>query len=121
MQYIQIIWAFTQAVAGLVVALNLAFDWIEPCTCHWHRDFRLASKELKDLWCACPMRNRRCPELAAGDLQRDFQAALSLSASRLALELKPNLDVADRLTILQEFEAPSYPWQQPSSEQLSYT
>ena len=101
-------WSYLMAIEGLATALRTAMAWIESCTCHWALEYDDASKHLQGLWKSCPMCCRRCPEIAAGDLQRVFQAALGLSASQLALRLDescPSLSTEDRGAILKDFEA----------------
>ena len=61
-------WQYLDMVAKFAQLQNTLTAWGESCACHWDL-FREDSVPvgLKQLWNSCPMRGRRCVELASGE------------------------------------------------------
>ena len=66
-------WAYLQGVRLLACALETCLAWAEPCPCHWARSWSEASAEQVARWRSCPLRTRRCPEMAAGEFLKLLQ------------------------------------------------
>ena len=98
-------WGFLAGVEKIATALEKCMAWAEGCSCHWRRDRSEVSDEVKALWRLCPLRCRRCPDMAAGEFMKQAQESLSVSSSEIALELPSGLSPEDRVSILTDFEA----------------
>ena len=99
--------------------LKEALEWAEGCLCHdelrrqiYSGDFDEGQRGrgmshlapvLKDCL-RCPMRGRRCPELAAGDFDVFIAKLFEEQASVLLLKVGPRLHDAERTSIMVDFE-----------------
>ena len=98
-------WAFLCGVEQIAKALEQCIAWAESCSCHWRRDRAEASDEEKALWRICPLRCRRCADMAAGEFLQQVHDSLDASSSRIALDLPSTLSADERMSILTDFEA----------------
>jgi hypothetical protein len=98
-------WGYLNAIQGIADSLTKCMAWAESCPCHWGLDCDTAGKELQELWGSCPMRRRRCPELAAGDFMDELKRSLATTAAEVALGLPVELSAQERADILLDVEA----------------
>ena len=98
-------WGYLHGIELIAQTLERCLQWAESCPCHWERDTAGVDDETLALWRACPLRTRRCPEMAAGDFLSMVQESLSTSASIISLALPAGLTREERLEVLTDFEA----------------
>ncbi|CAK0822998.1 unnamed protein product, partial [Prorocentrum cordatum] len=55
--------------------------------------------------CPCPMRGRRCPELAAGELDRFLEDTFCAEVGQFVVEHCAGLAEPDKATLLMDFES----------------
>ena len=84
-------------------ALRYAFVWAETCSCH--ASTRDDEEQPTNLATKCPMRGRRCSELATGDLIADLRARLQGASAELAVDLSTNLTDEQRALLMSEFDS----------------
>ena len=71
-------WQYLDMVAKFAQLQNILTAWCESCACHWdlfHEDS--VPIRLKQLWNSCPLRGRRCVELASGEFWTFVQRPVS--------------------------------------------
>ena len=61
-------WQYLRMIKQFAALQSTLIAWAESCPCHWdlHHQEAVPSK-LKQLWDTCPLRGRRCAELASGE------------------------------------------------------
>lgn len=101
-------WSWLLMLEKVAAILRKATFWIEACPCHAQflqehsRDDMPA--ELYKAIMACPMRCRRAPELACGELVAVVHAAAQSCSAELLSELPRKLSAGDRRSLLQEMD-----------------
>ena len=101
-------WAYMLMLNVIAEVLDRLLHWIEGCSCHWSADWDSAPFKLRQLWKKCPLRGRRCPELAAGDFLQEATRLLDMGSARLSCLLGERLSGADRMGVLVDFESGRY-------------
>ena len=98
-----------QALARILVEANA---WAESCPCHSgllqdihseDYDKGVYLKVVRDCL-SCPLRGRRCAELAAGDFQMFVDKLFKQQASLILLDMHPSLAESEIMLIMQDFE-----------------
>lgn len=107
-------WQYWFMLARIAKVLHAALIWAEGCPCHDRVRLELSqlSKGERCPWhkemavCAdtCPLRGRRCAELAAGDFQEVISDLYKQEAASLYLDLPTTLLDEQRLAIVSDFE-----------------
>ena len=99
-------WSYLQMLRKVALLLMRLMDWAEGCSCHWDLpyDEKLLPASLLQLWSTCPLRGRRCADLASGELWRVVQPLCDESAALLVLELPTSLTSSERSDIMEDFE-----------------
>lgn len=46
---------------------TIAVRWVNGCSCHWGLDVEEYPLKFQQLWLSCPLRGRRCHDMAAGE------------------------------------------------------
>ena len=60
-------WQYLRMIEKFAILQNTLTCWAESCSCHWElHDGENVPEKLKSLWRSCPMRGRRCVDLASG-------------------------------------------------------
>ena len=96
-------WGAIKVLLQVAMLQREAVRFVNGCPCHgqW-QDSDLP--DLKALVCSCPLRGRRCAELASGDFFQLIQSLLDTSASRLEVSLPRGLTDAQVSGLMQDFE-----------------
>ena len=104
-------WGWVCMMARVCNVLREAIRWCERCSCHGGLPVELVaegnidiSSETSFALGSCPMRCRRAPDLAHGDLQRLIATECESSAADLFVKLPRTLSAVDRRELLQEFD-----------------
>lgn len=103
-------WAYLQMLSKIATALNTLLAWSESCSCHWQMLQEAVEggdplpKHVESSCLSCPMRGRRCADLAAGSFLELLQSLCEERAARLLLDLPPNISEEQRLMIIGDFE-----------------
>eukprot|EP00971_Amphidinium_carterae_P352863 6492755-Amphidinium_carterae.3 len=87
-------WAWIVIMDILMSTLRRAITWIEVCSCCSPDDERAKT---------CPMRSRRAPELAAGELHAVLAEMSRRTTAEVAIHLGPDLSDNMRHNMLHEF------------------
>ena len=95
-------WATIELVSILSEVIGHLESWTQGCSCHPAQHCQAAS--LKKLKHQCPMRGRRCPELATGEVRRFVLRILAVAAAKLTRHVGA-LTRQQSQRMLQDFEA----------------
>ena len=86
---------------------HVAFFDRVVCSCHYdllqQTDTQLPA-EVRELCLKCPMRGRRCPELASGAVLEILQQLWLGESKSIVAEMPPELSEEDAFIIVQDFE-----------------
>jgi hypothetical protein len=111
-------WSYWGMLKRIAAVLKKLLVWAESCSCHGE----LLEKLLDDDQVAeagvdqpqrnaairacrtCPMRGRRCPEIACGDVVELAKEIFSTHSAELYLELPRQLEEADKTRIMNDWE-----------------
>lgn len=105
-------WAYMKMLYTIGVVAEHIFAWLESCACH--SDLSLGALN----WCtarqhfarlhsgvrACPLRGRRGPELAAGDLQKLVSQVSRLNPAHVMFGATGGLTASERRRVMSDFE-----------------
>ena len=104
-------WQCLKVLDKLHKAIRHLFAWCEGCPCHGvacpegpdpnNRNFNRQWEHLKE---SCPLRGRRCAELACGDFLEELRSQLDVSAAEVVLGMAPSLSPEQQATLVSEFE-----------------
>ena len=94
-------WAQLVTLNSLFKLVRELFDWLEWCPCHHNR---VAPPGKKRAWELCPLRGRRLPEIACGELFEVINQLCLVNASQLFLELPDDVSDECRSSCLMDFE-----------------
>ena len=107
-------WNMLQRLAHILVETTA---WAESCPCHGNlrQDIRSHSDDKGESGTGslanitrealqCPLRGRRCAELAAGDFQSFIDMLFKQQACLLLLEMDPSLNDGERMRNMKDFE-----------------
>jgi hypothetical protein len=118
-------WQYWQALRRVALILHECLIWAESCPCHekFMKEDDAESDESDDepdddpkpprrkvVGAAqraarkCPLRGRRCSELAAGDILKHVETIYELHTSELLAELRASLTSEQKQNILHDFE-----------------
>ena len=107
-------WQYWFMLSRVAKVLHAALVWAEGCACHDRVRLELSQlaeeerrqwhKEMKACADSCPLRGRRCAELAAGDFHEVISDMYKQEAASLYLDLPTTLPDEQRLAIVSEFE-----------------
>ena len=101
-------WACLKVLDRLHKAVRHMFAWSEACSCHGFVSPDCPRDQRDKCWgkvCeGCPLRGRRCPDMACGDFLQELRAHLDTSAAELVLDMSPNLNPEQQALLLNEFE-----------------
>lgn len=104
-------WAYIMMMSKLAVALNILLSWSESCSCHWdlvrgheNDELELPRKVLADIY-KCPLRGRRCADVAAGDFMALLKDLCEESMVSMMMGLPAELTQQERCLILSDFES----------------
>lgn len=95
-------WAFLHLLDALNSILTHITAWCESCACH-PPEVRKALAEL-GITGSCPLRGRRCPELAAGGLEHVVLEVSQLEVGNLLLKYCGDLSPHERARLVSDFE-----------------
>ena len=102
-------WDSLKVIDKLHKAIRYLFAWSEGCPCHGFvapdHDPTNRDRGWEQLCERCPLRGRRCPDIACGDLLQTLRQQLDTSAAELLLNMSPNLTPEQQGVLLAEFEA----------------
>lgn len=84
--------------------IRACLDWVESCTCHWHRNSQEAPPWLRKRWSNCPCRGHRLCQFASGEFFDMLQARCAHRAVTRAMQLLEDLSEQDKLEYMSEFE-----------------
>ena len=95
--------------------LHLALQWAESCSCHFHiLHGDLANgidaspldvpANVRQAAQSCPLRGRRCPELAAGELMTLIASLYDVSRAAMLKDIPPELSASQRSNIISDYE-----------------
>lgn len=81
------------------------FTWCESCPCHWKllQDPDLPC-EHRSVYLRCPLRGRRMPEIACGDLIEMLTELCSARSARMLVRMGSGISREERHTIVSDFE-----------------
>ncbi len=104
-------WGSIKIMLPIAKIQREAVRWANGCPCHsdLEKELRLpdtpieASKVLKQLVEGCPLRGRRCAELAAGDFFQVLRHLFEESATRLEFQLSRGLSKEDATELMKDF------------------
>ena len=103
-------WGYITMLSKLAVALNVLLSWAESCSCHWdlvkrHEDaeLELPGRVRADIY-QCPLRGRRCADLAAGEFMALLKELCEESVASIMTQLPPGITQQERCAILSDFE-----------------
>ena len=97
-------WGAIKVLKPIAIVQREAVRFVNGCPCHTPFEHEGGSKEFKLLCDLCPLRGRRCAELAAGDFFRLIQSVLEVSGTVLESELPRQLSEEEVSQLLQDFE-----------------
>ena len=101
----QFFWAALLVIDNILAVIRSSIAWAESCRCHWRvLQWDGLAPKLRAQFESCPMRGRRCPEIAAGDLFDVLASMFDVSATAILLELPATLSQAQRAKLLRDFE-----------------
>ena len=100
-------WQCLKVLDKLHGAVRHLFAWCEGCPCHGdvggdNPDF--GDPKWQRLKNECPMRGRRCPEIACGGLLHQLRSKLDVSAAELVLSMSGSVSQEEQGVLLGEFE-----------------
>ena len=95
-------WATMELVSILSEVIGHLESWTQGCSCHDSRHCQTPG--LRKLKQQCPMRGRRCPELAVGEVGRFVRRILAVGAAKLTRHVGV-LTQQQRQRMLQDFDA----------------
>ena len=116
-------WGWLLTMDKLFGLLRRVTAWVDGCSCHSSLLDEHGGRmppALKAAWSACPMRCRRAPELANGDLLAVVAAYAHASCVDLVVELPNVLTVAQRAHMLDIFDQGRAHLQYYLTSKLSY-
>ena len=94
-------WGKLATLDRLFQVVRDIFEWVESCPCHYKRD---APPDIKKEWRSCPLRGRRLPEIACGELFQVVHELCLVNAAKLFTELPHALSEESRAACLLDFE-----------------
>lgn len=101
-------WSYWQGMASLARVLNRCLIWAESCPCHYsllhESDAVEIPPEVRAASLTCPLRKRRCAELATGDLFPLLGKLFEEEIAGLLTRLSAELTAAQRKDILKDVE-----------------
>ena len=98
-------WANLILLNRLNSVIREAMIWAESCPCHMDLDHKDSSKKERDLCAKCPLRGRRCHELAAGDFFTMLSGWVNEHSAAFMLELPTDITAVSRACLLAELES----------------
>ena len=99
-------WSCLAVMLEIAEVQASATDYVNGCECHSHLlEEEEAGADVKAAWRQCPLRGRRCAQLAAGDFYQVLQRLFDCGATRLELLLARSLSVEQVKEIVSDFEA----------------
>ncbi|CAE7026714.1 unnamed protein product [Symbiodinium sp. CCMP2592] len=95
------VWAQLLTLGCLFKLVRELLDSLESCPCHHNR---VAPPGRKRAWESCPLRGRRLPEIACGEMFEVINQLCLVSASQLFLALSDDVSGECRSSCLLDFE-----------------
>ena len=108
-------WGYLRMLSKIAETLNVLLQWAESCSCHWDMlqdalgqadegNGNLPERVRADI-ASCPLRGRRCADLAGGDFMELLRNLCEERISRLLIDQLPTeLTPEQRQTIVSDFE-----------------
>eukprot|EP00435_Cladocopium_sp_Y103_P070956 s111_g36.t1 len=101
-------WASIKVMLPIAMVQREAVRWVNSCSCHFDLEKEMRSLEeppdgWRDFVHGCPLRGRRCAELAAGDFFKLLHVLFDASAARLEYELPKGLSQEDVALFIKDF------------------
>ena len=97
-------WGSLRVLLPVARIQSEATKFVNGCPCHTPFEGKMTSKEFQDLSDRCPLKGRRCPELASGDFFQLLQTLFEIAASRIELELPKGLSKLEVAQLMKDFE-----------------
>ena len=90
-------WAYLRMLEKGSSLIMKLLSWAEGCSCHWdlHRDD--APDWLSKVWETCPLRGRRCADIAAGEFLKLVHSLADETAAGLLLCMQRDVTEQDAL------------------------
>ncbi|CAK9091347.1 Uncharacterized protein SCF082_LOCUS43037 [Durusdinium trenchii] len=95
-------WGSLKTLIPIAKIQRKAVDFVNGCPCH--ATCHLDTKEMEDFCRSCPLRGRRCAELASGDFFTMLQELFDTSATLLELQLPRGLSQDEVSQLMKDFQ-----------------
>lgn len=97
-------WMYMHMLSHISDVQTIAVRWVNGCSCHWGLDVEEYPLKFQQLWLSCPLRGRRCHDMAAGEFFGLVQGLYEVRSSRLLASVPPGLDPTERRAVIEHFE-----------------
>ena len=97
-------WGSLKVLLQVAMVQREAVKWVNSCPCHYKWHHATESKRMQALCDSCPLRGRRCAEIASGEFFELLESLFQTSATTLEFQLPRGLADDQVLQLMKDFE-----------------